>query len=222
MKLFSDLKIYNFFCRLQIDISELQNQELLGVIQKLETGGPIQRKSEPDTGEELEKNSVALLRMEIERTKEDNERLSNIIQDLEDKAELYKEEKDKLSEKLSSAHREIHNYKLALERSQSGSSDSVVKEMDEKLKALETLLSIKNEESSSNQETLKMELLSTKEKMNRVEAQLQLAEMVRPLSFPPAFCFYPAIYSFQMHLFLTHLKLYLLKYINSVRVGSVS
>ncbi|KAL0279485.1 UNVERIFIED_CONTAM: hypothetical protein PYX00_001031 [Menopon gallinae] len=168
-----------WYLRLQIDISELQNQELLGLVRKLEAEGPsIKREVEPESAEELEKSSVALLRMEIERIKQDNERLSNIIQEAEDRADLYREEKNKLSEKLTSAHKEIGNYKLLLERPQSRSSDSsVVKEMEEKLKAVETLLSIKDEENSSSQEKLKMELLSTKEKMNQVEAQLQLAEM---------------------------------------------
>lgn len=117
--------------------------------------------------------------MEIERLREDNDRLSNVIQDIEDKADLYKEEKNKLNDKLINAQKEIKNYKALSENVKTPTEDSsTVKKMEEKLNKVENLLSTNKEESNQNQEKLKMELMSTKEKVKQVEAQLQLAELV--------------------------------------------
>lgn len=178
-----------WYLRLEIDISELQNQELLEMIQKLESDENQLAKPKPTNEVLTEEGTIALLRIEIERLKEDNERLSNMIQDVEDKADLYKDEKNKLSEKLTNAQKEIKNYKTMLvdAKDKNPQGDfSVAKKMEEKLIKVENLLTMNKEESENNQEKLKMELISTREKVKQVEAQLQLAELV---SIPPLFFF---------------------------------
>lgn len=171
-----------WYLRLEIDISELQNQELLEMIQKLETDENQLAKPKGTNEALTEEGTIALLRIEIERLKADNERLSNMIQDVEDKADLYKDEKNKLSEKLTNAQKEIKNYKVMLvedSRDKNPKGDpSVVKKMEEKLMKVENLLTMNKEKSENNQEKLKMELISTREKVKQVEAQLQLAELV--------------------------------------------
>ena len=138
--------------------------------------GPQSQKTE----KEIEEGSIALLKMEIERLNEENMRLSNIIQDSEDMTDLYKDEKNKLGEKLLSAQKEITNYKGLLENLQhSKNEEETIKEMEEKLIHVENLLSINIENLEENEnikDKLKIELMSTKEKVKQVEAQLQLAE----------------------------------------------
>lgn len=170
--------------RLEIDLSESQNQDDLEMIKLLEFDSEAQFmiRSQPKTEQELEEGSISLLKMEIERLKEENSRLANVIQDAEDMTDLYKEEKNKLGEKLLSAQKEISNYKTMFENLPESTNDQeTIKEMEEKLSQVENLLSVNMEnleENESIKNNLKVELLSTKEKVKQVEAQLQLAEAV--------------------------------------------
>ncbi|EEB11783.1 conserved hypothetical protein [Pediculus humanus corporis] len=159
-----------WYLRLDINLSESQNQEELEMIKLLEfdegqfASGPQSQKTE----KEIEEGSIALLKMEIERLNEENMRLSNIIQDSEDMTDLYKDEKNKLGEKLLSAQKEITNYKGLLENLQhSKNEEETIKEMEEKLIHVENLLSINIENLEENEnikDKLKIELMSTKEK----------------------------------------------------------
>lgn len=170
-----------FNSRLEIDLSESQNQEELDVIKLLEFDETqFRAATKPKTEQETEEGTIALLKMEIDRLKEENERLANIIQDSEDMTDLYKEEKNKLGEKLLAAQKEIMNYKGLLENLPDSKNDSqAMKEMEEKLNQVENLLSINMENLEENEnikDKLRVELMSTKEKVKQVEAQLQLAE----------------------------------------------
>lgn len=146
----------------------------------------LQLKPVTKTEEQLTEGSIALLKMEVDRLKEENLRLTNIIQDAEDMTDLYKEEKNKLGEKLLAAQKEIIDYKKLLENLPESKNDSsTISEMERKLKEVENLLSLNIgslQENENTKDKLKDELMSSREKIKQVEAQLQLAEAVSILT----------------------------------------
>lgn len=159
---------------MEVQLTELQNKDLLEMIQQLEADETIVKPAvERDDGE----SSLALLRMEIERLRIENQRLQDEQQDCVDKLEQTQEELDIVKKKLQQASSEMKDYRVMSEPV-AVPDDKTLSEMAEKLRMVEQALQMDQESARSRQISLQSELNSTREQVARVQSQLKLAEMV--------------------------------------------
>lgn len=172
--------------RLTVDLSEIQNRELLEEVKALEVTELTSRnKLQPIADED---SGIALLRTEIERLQQENVKLENTVKDLETQIVQLKEERNKLLEgsekhedEIVMLKRNLEDFKLKLETITKESNISPEKTDPEHLLGeYDAVLS----------EQLRAELESMRQQMLHVQSQLTLAEqeLERKFNQTAAYC----------------------------------
>lgn len=163
--------------KLQADISELENREILERIAEFEEKQFAGTKRDTDFNSVLkhvklgpmnESGGTALLHMKIEELQQENEKMKTAIGRLESSSSLSSKERKQLQEDLGKAQAQL-----------SGGGASGAKgddaEMERKLAALQAELN-SAKVSSSNADVMKNDLTATKHELLRIRDMLEMAE----------------------------------------------
>ncbi|XP_070536599.1 leucine zipper transcription factor-like protein 1 isoform X2 [Ptychodera flava] len=163
--------------KLQADISELENRELIELIQDIEerefSGKPTGRPNfEMKKLSPLESGGAELLQQEIERLNEENEKLRERLKAVEMRATGMLQDKSRLESDLHRTQDELRGVKGRPGTDRSGEladlegqMSSVRMEMEKNLKA-----------SSATHDRLEGDLVSTKHRLLEIQEQLEMAE----------------------------------------------
>lgn len=165
--------------RLQPDMSELENKELLDKIKSIENTKILFK--QPDTNTTAAKlppinegtKSVPLLMIEIERLKSENEKYQETIKEYESQTNSIVFEKLKLKEGLDCAEKELSTLKETINKTL---TPSELDEMQVELSKVRSELNTNLEQAAANQQQLEVDLSRNEQKLREVQAQLQLAE----------------------------------------------
>ncbi|GIY63237.1 leucine zipper transcription factor-like protein 1 [Caerostris darwini] len=162
--------------KLNADISELENRDLLEKVNKFEekfvnssslekglNGSPLKLNKLQPLAENV--GATQLLQAEIDRLNEENKKLSEKLKDVEKRTLEILETKSMLAETLAEAQRELKDLK-------EGKAEDVEKD----LKHLEDEMFQTMCASAYTQQHLECDLVETKQQLLEVQAQLQLAE----------------------------------------------
>ncbi|XP_034717573.1 leucine zipper transcription factor-like protein 1 isoform X1 [Etheostoma cragini] len=164
-----------FYLRLQSDISELENRELLEQVAEFEktdfkTAKINQETSKPKLLAPLNEGGVAeLLNKEIARLQEENDKLKSRLRTLESQAMSALDERTKAERALKDLQKVHGEQQLAAHSQELSSLEDTVAALREDY---ERSLSAK----SASQKDLQENLISAKHELLRVQEQLSLAE----------------------------------------------
>lgn len=168
--------------RLQGEISELENRELIEKISKFEeqelSSTNVEKGSKsPTKAIKLEpimegQGQVKLLQEEINRLKNENQTLKNRMKQVEQQTFSIIEEKSKLSDILIQTEEELKNLKEKEQTNERENMNLILDKVSKaKLEMEETL-----ENSVASQKLLEQDLTTTKHRLLEVQAHLELAE----------------------------------------------
>jgi leucine zipper transcription factor-like protein 1 len=157
----------NWHLKLQADISELENKELLDKVRNFEREQFSNKKSNyqaPRLEPVNDSGGTALLREKISSLQDDNQQLKDKVKHLEKKL-------IELSENKSSAA-------MANDYSKKSSryTDDDIRDMEEKMNQLRTEMHKSKEFSSANEKSIENEMISIKHRYLEIQEQLSLAE----------------------------------------------
>ncbi|XP_031148808.1 leucine zipper transcription factor-like protein 1 isoform X1 [Sander lucioperca] len=164
-----------FYLRLQSDISELENRELLEQVAEFEktdfkTAKINQETNKPKLLAPLNEGGVAeLLNKEIARLQEENDKLKSRLRTLESQAMSALDERTKAERALKDLQKVRGEQQLAAQSQELSSLEDTVAALREDY---ERSLSAK----SASQKDLQENLISAKHELLRVQEQLSLAE----------------------------------------------
>ncbi|XP_007565998.1 leucine zipper transcription factor-like protein 1 isoform X1 [Poecilia latipinna] len=164
-----------FYLRLQSDVSELENRELLEQVAEFEkTDFKITNKLNQETSKlklaPLNEGGVSeLLNKEIAKLQEDNDKLKSRLRTLESQAMSVLDEKAKLERTLKDLQRTQGEQKLSAQTKEINNLEDTVAALTEDY---ERSLSA----NEATQKELKESLITAKHELLRVQEQLSLAE----------------------------------------------
>ncbi|XP_013399551.1 leucine zipper transcription factor-like protein 1 isoform X3 [Lingula anatina] len=168
--------------KLQADISELENRDLLEKIKDFEDAEFTGTKRDTDFSalsgpsklEPLNESSAsALLHMEIERLKEENEKLKDRLKAVESQALGIQQEKNLLSSDLEKTKNALSSAKGTVIRQDSGEE---VEALRKQMAGLKSEIDKSRKHGSAAAEMLEGDLADTKHELLKVRADLELAE----------------------------------------------
>ncbi|CAL1295688.1 unnamed protein product [Larinioides sclopetarius] len=168
--------------KLNADISELENRDLLEKVNKFEerivsnslekglNGSPLKLNKLQPLAENV--GATQLLQAEIDRLNEENRRLSEKLKDVEKRALEVLESKSLIAEVLAETQRELKDLKEGKAEDVEKDLKHLEDEMYQVKKELEATMCA----NSYTQQHLESDLVETKQQLLEVQAQLQLAE----------------------------------------------
>uniref|UniRef100_A0A3B3VPE4 Leucine zipper transcription factor-like protein 1 n=1 Tax=Poecilia latipinna TaxID=48699 RepID=A0A3B3VPE4_9TELE len=160
-----------FYLRLQSDVSELENRELLEQVAEFEkTDFKITNKvCKTLSSSDIRRNSRLLRLPEIAKLQEDNDKLKSRLRTLESQAMSVLDEKAKLERTLKDLQRTQGEQKLSAQTKEINNLEDTVAALTEDY---ERSLSA----NEATQKELKESLITAKHELLRVQEQLSLAE----------------------------------------------
>ncbi|CAH1774708.1 unnamed protein product, partial [Owenia fusiformis] len=166
--------------KLQADISELENSELLEKIANFEDAefsGASPRDSDFSILQSKlaplnESGSSALLSMEIDRLKEENLKLKDRLKQVESKALGYQDEKSRLKDDLKRTQEEMGG----LKGRKPEQSTEELEQMRKQMENIRTEMDKGSKSSLDRQQHLESDLTGTKHELLRIREMLELAE----------------------------------------------
>ncbi|KAK7872196.1 hypothetical protein R5R35_001756 [Gryllus longicercus] len=168
--------------RLQADLSQLENKEMLESIKTLERHeilgifpdktpqSPAKVRLQPLSDVH---GSMPLLNLEIERLKSENEKLKTSLTVAEDKMVSSQEQMDQLKNNLTRALNQIGDLQKQVKDCP---QPSQLNEMQSELAETKHRLDIDKQEALAEHEQLQLELENAKQLVKEAQSQLQLAE----------------------------------------------
>jgi leucine zipper transcription factor-like protein 1 len=176
MQLFQQAEKWHL--KLQADISELENRELLEQIKDFEErqfSGVSGRDSEfkPRLQPMNESGGSALLKIEIERMNEENNRLKDRLKQVESQTLTIQKEKNQLQSELDNAKKQIGS----LTNQMPDTSSADVDDMRQKMAGLRSSLDKSASQGKTQAAAMENELTSAKHELLRVREMLEMAEM---------------------------------------------
>lgn len=161
--------------KLQADISELENRELLEQIKNFEerelsgVGGSHDTEFKSRLEPVNENGSSALLKMEIERISEENGRLRDRLKQIENQTLVIQQEKSLLQAQLDKARSQVNNDHQTV-------TTTDVSDLEQKMSSLKSSLAKSASENKAQAAALESELANSKHELLKIREMLEMAE----------------------------------------------